>query len=219
MDAARGNGDELHGRDQESAVRVDGDEHLRGGSRIARDGVRLARGWAPVHRPGRRAAHFEYREHHVDSGEVAAIPPPPNGSMLLAMAVNSSFRSFVLDQLSRITTGVRARSMFGGVGIYARDVFFALIDGDTLYLKVDDTNRGDFEARGLGRFRPFGEGGETMQYYALDESLIEDLDELRRWSEKAIAVAVSKKAAKRKPASKRGPTAKKPLTTRPKKRR
>jgi DNA transformation protein and related proteins len=87
------------------------------------------------------------------------------------MAVNDSFRSFVLDQLSRVTTGVRSRSMFGGVGIYARDVFFALIDGDTLYLKVDDTNCGDFGARGLAPFRPFGDDGEVMQYYALDESI------------------------------------------------
>jgi DNA transformation protein len=120
------------------------------------------------------------------------------------MAVNSSFRSFVLDQLSRVVSGVRSRSMFGGVGIYGRDVFFALIAGDTLYLKVDDTNRADFEARGLGPFRPFGEDGEVMQYYALDESILEDLDELRRWCEKAIAVAASKKATG---------------TTRPKKRR
>jgi len=137
----------------------------------------------------------------------------------LLMAVTSSFRSFVLDQLSRVVRGVRSRSMFGGVGIYAGDVFFALIDGDTLYLKVGDTNRGDFEARGLGPFRPFGEGGEVMQYYALDESIFEDLDELRRWCEKAIAVAVSKKAGKRKAAAKRGKaSAKKAGTTRAKKR-
>ena len=97
--------------------------------------------------------------------------------------------------------------MFGGVGIYARDVFFALIDtdGDTLYLKTDDTNRADFEARGLGPFRPFGEGGETMQYYALDESLLEDLDALRQWTDKAIAVALSKKTAKRKAVAKSRP--------------
>jgi DNA transformation protein len=119
------------------------------------------------------------------------------------MAVNNSFRSFVLDQLSRVVTDVRSRSMFGGVGIYSGDVFFALIDGETLYLKVDDTNRGDFEARGLGPFRPFGETGEVMQYYAVDESILEELEELRRWCDKAIAVAVSKKAAKRKPAAKR----------------
>ncbi|HEY4304707.1 MAG TPA: TfoX/Sxy family protein [Gemmatimonadaceae bacterium] len=124
------------------------------------------------------------------------------------MAVSSSFRSYVLDQFSRVMTGVRSRSMFGGVGVYGRDVFFALIAGDTVYLKVDDTNRGDFEARGLGPFRPFGDGGEVMQYYALDESILEDLDELRQWCDKAIAVALSKKRAKPKPAKKGKPAKK-----------
>jgi DNA transformation protein and related proteins len=87
--------------------------------------------------------------------------------------------------------------MFGGVGLYSGDTFFALIAGDTLYLKVDDSNRSDFEARGLGPFRPYGEDGEVMQYYALDESTLEDLDELREWTGKAIAVAKAKKAARR----------------------
>ena len=87
--------------------------------------------------------------------------------------------------------------MFGGVGLYSGDTFFALIAGDTLYLKVDDSNRPDFEARGLGPFRPYGEDGEVMQYYALDEGTLEDLDELRAWAGKAIAVAKAKKAARR----------------------
>ena len=38
--------------------------------------------------------------------------------------------------------------MFGGVGIYDRDVFFALIADDTLYFKVDDSTRPEFVARG-----------------------------------------------------------------------
>lgn len=88
--------------------------------------------------------------------------------------------------------------MFGGVGIYSHDVFFALIDGDAVYLKVDDSNRADFEERGFGPFRPFGDDGEVMQYYSVDESILEDLEELRQWSAKSIAVAQSKKAAKRK---------------------
>src|SRR5207244_11874755 len=54
-------------------------------------------------------------------------------------------------------------------------------------LKVDDSNRGDFEARGMGPFRPYGENGETMQYYQVAEDLVEDPDALRPWAEKAIA--------------------------------
>lgn len=105
------------------------------------------------------------------------------------MAVSSSYREFVLDALGRVATGVRARNMFGGVGLYAGEFFFALIDNDTLYLKVDDGNRADFERRGMGPFRPFGEGGEVMQYYELPAELLEEPDELHRWVERAVAVA------------------------------
>ncbi len=112
------------------------------------------------------------------------------------MAVSESFRTFVIDQLGRVTTRVRVKSMFGGVGVYAGDHFFALIDDDVLYLKVDDTNRPDFVAKGMKPFAPFGEGGEVMQYYRLPEDLLDDTDELKPWVERAIDVAVRKKAKK-----------------------
>lgn len=105
------------------------------------------------------------------------------------MSVSPSFRAFALEQLGRNIQRIRARSMFGGVGIYAGELFFALIADDTLYFKVDDTTRGDFEARGLGPFRPYGEDGETMRYYRVAEDLLEDPEELRVWAERAIDVA------------------------------
>jgi DNA transformation protein and related proteins len=105
------------------------------------------------------------------------------------MAVSSSFRLLVLDQLKRAIPGIRARSMFGGVGIYSGQFFFALIADDTLYFKVDASTRRDFEARGMGPFRPFGDDGGTMKYYQLPEDLLEDPDALRLWAEKAVAVA------------------------------
>ena len=40
--------------------------------------------------------------------------------------------------------------MFGGVGLYHRGVFFGIIAGDTLYLKVDDTSRREYESAGMG---------------------------------------------------------------------
>ncbi len=111
------------------------------------------------------------------------------------MAVSDSYRVFVLEQLGRVIPRLHARDMFGGVGIYADDLFFALLADDTTYLKVDDTNRPDFEARALGPFRPFGESGEVMQYYQLSEDILEDPDELRTWVHKAIAVARARRAA------------------------
>ena len=82
--------------------------------------------------------------------------------------------------------------MFGGVGIYAGDLFFALVADDALYLKGDDANRPDFEARGMSPFRPFGEDGEVMQYYQVPADLLDDPDALRPWAEKSIAVAAKK---------------------------
>ena len=105
------------------------------------------------------------------------------------MAVSGTFRTFVLEQLGRTVQGIRGRAMFGGVGIYAGDLFFALIDDDTLYFKADDTNRAEFEARQMGPFQPYGEGGETMQYYQVPEDLLEDPELLGDWAERAIGVA------------------------------
>jgi DNA transformation protein len=113
------------------------------------------------------------------------------------MAVSPEFRAFVVDLFARILPHVRARSMFGGVGIYASDLFFAIIDDDTVRLKVDDSNRAMFEARGMGPFRPFGPDGETMQYYELPGEILEDSDALHEWASAAIEVARAKRSAKR----------------------
>ena len=87
--------------------------------------------------------------------------------------------------------------MFGGVGIYADQLFFALIADDTLYFKVDDSNRPDFERLGMRPFQPYGEAGEVTQYYEVPADLLEDLEALRPWAEKAIAVAARKVKGKR----------------------
>ena len=107
------------------------------------------------------------------------------------MPVSPSFQTFVVDQLSRVVPQVRGRRMFGGVGIYSGEAFFALIADDTLYFKVDDSNRPDFEARQMGPFQPYGPEGEVMQYYQVPDELLEDVEALRPWAEKALAVAAS----------------------------
>ena len=114
----------------------------------------------------------------------------------MPMNVSPSYREFVIEQLSRVATGIRSRAMFGGVGIYGEELFFALIADDTIYFKVDDTNRPDFEARGMGPFRPMGPNGEVMQYYALPEDLLEDPDALQPWVEGALAAARRKRSGR-----------------------
>ena len=116
------------------------------------------------------------------------------------MAVSKDYLAYVVEQLERVTR-VTTRRMFGGVGIYADALFFALIDDDTLYFKVDDTNRPDFEAVGMGPFRPF-EDAQTMQYYEVPADVLEDRAALGEWVGKAVAVARSRAAAKARAKSK-----------------
>ena len=59
------------------------------------------------------------------------------------MPVSPAHKAFVQDLLSEFGP-VSIRDMFSGAGIYAEGVMFAILIGDTLYLKAD----ADF-ARGL----------------------------------------------------------------------
>ena len=109
------------------------------------------------------------------------------------MPVTDGFRDFALEQLARVAPAIRSRRMFGGVGVYSADRFFALMDDDALYLKADARSRPDFEAAGMPPFRPFGEEGETMSYYAVPADLLEDADALEPWVERALAAAGRKR--------------------------
>lgn len=111
------------------------------------------------------------------------------------MAVSNSCREFVLEQLGRVTP-VTGKSMFGGVGIYAQGLFFALIAGDRLYYKVDDTTRSDFERLGMEPFRPYGEDS-AMGYYELPPDVVEDVSQLETCMRKALGVAANAKSGKR----------------------
>ena len=111
--------------------------------------------------------------------------------------MSDSYREFVLEQLRRVTP-VTARSMFGGVGIYARGLFFALIAEDRLYFKVNDRTRPDFVAMGMEPFRPFGEDS-AMGYYEVPEDVIEDVLQLELWAAKALQVATDSKKSESEP--------------------
>jgi len=104
------------------------------------------------------------------------------------LAVSSSFRSFVLDQIDELGDVV-PRSMFGGVGLYCRGAFFGIMAGDRLYLKVDDSNLGDYERAGARPFKPYPDRAGTMQYYAVPLEVLESAPELVAWARKAVNVA------------------------------
>jgi DNA transformation protein len=117
------------------------------------------------------------------------------------MAVSSSFLDFVIEQLAGLGR-IRSKRMFGGVGLYCDELFFGLLDDDALYLKVDDSNRGDFTGRGMKAFHPFRDKPEySMSYYQVPAETIEDAEDLVRWARKSVRVAAvaPAKSSRRKP--------------------
>ena len=85
---------------------------------------------------------------------------------------------------------VEARSMFGGYGIFLDGVMFGLIADEELYLKVDDHNRPDFEARNLGPFVYEGKHRPmTMSYNLAPPEAMDDSEALSDWGRSAYAAA------------------------------
>ena len=109
------------------------------------------------------------------------------------MPVSDSFVEFVIEQLAPVAP-ITSKRMFGGVGLYAGDLFFALLAGDVLYMKTDELTRGALIAAGARPFDPTpGRGGKT-QYYGVPASILEDTDELIAWAKQSIAIARGQRA-------------------------
>jgi DNA transformation protein and related proteins len=109
-------------------------------------------------------------------------------SAMSPMAVTGSFKDYVLAQFETFGD-VTARAMFGGIGLYKRDLFFGIAAGDFLYLKVDQENRPAFEQAGMPPFKPFEDRSGTMQYYRVPVEVLESAAELERWAKASVAVA------------------------------
>ena len=108
------------------------------------------------------------------------------------MAVRDSYRDWLLEQLGWVRP-VRARRMFGGLGLYADEVFFGVVDNDTVFFRTGDSNRTDYESRGMEPFQPMGPGTKPMAYHEVPADVLEDVGPLGDWMAKAVREAESAK--------------------------
>jgi DNA transformation protein len=114
------------------------------------------------------------------------------------MGFTPEYRAEIEKKLAKVLP-VQTKAMFGGVGIYAEGLFFALIAEDRFYLKVDDTNRPDFEKAGMAPFHPDGLP-KPMHYWELPPGVIDRPKDLKKWIDKALLVAKSAARQKHQPA-------------------
>ena len=105
---------------------------------------------------------------------------------------------------------VTMKRMFGGAGLYADGLMFALVFDGAIFLKVDDASIPAFEREGSGPFtytraKSKGRVGRaSLSYWRLPERLYDDPDELAVWAARALAIARRKTLAQR-PHAKRAP--------------
>lgn len=89
---------------------------------------------------------------------------------------------------------VRARRMFGGWGLYHRDLMFGLVADDSLYLKTDGESVHWFRERGLTPFEYMKKGKPTkLSYYAAPEEVFDDPDEAVLWATRAFEAALRRR--------------------------
>lgn len=106
------------------------------------------------------------------------------------MSADRQFIAHVVDLLAPLGP-VTARRFFGGTGLVLDGGQFAMVMGETLYLKTDGQNRPRFVAAGS---RPFSyrtrKGEVTVEaYFALPGEVLDDEDELLSWARDAVAAA------------------------------
>lgn len=119
------------------------------------------------------------------------------------MSVSEDFLEHVRDLLAGFGP-IRGKRMFGGVGFYADDLFFAIADDDTLYLKVDDETETAFVEAGADPFTYLAHGEtKIMRYRRLPDSALDDPDEAVVWARLGLDAA-RRAAARKRPRKPRG---------------
>jgi DNA transformation protein and related proteins len=143
---------------------------------------------------------------------IRRMSPPPTKS-----PAKDEFARFCCELLAAshpALAGCISRRMFGGWGISADGLTFAIIAFDQLYLKADEQTRARFVAAGCAPFE-YEARGKTMQlrYYVAPPDAMESAAFMREWAGMAFEAAL--RAANSKPAKKSAPKVAKAAPSRP----
>ena len=98
---------------------------------------------------------------------------------------------------------VTHRKMFGGAGFYCDGIFFAVLDDDRLYFKVNDSNIETYEQAGMGPWMLEMNGIQQMPYFEVPPKAWKNADLMCELIDGAVEVAKSKAKSKSKPRKKK----------------
>jgi DNA transformation protein and related proteins len=111
---------------------------------------------------------------------------------------------------------ITVKRMFGGAGIYAEGLCFAIELKGEVFLKTDALSQPSFSSVGSAPFIYAAKGqSRPTSYWSLPASAHEDGDELRRWATAGLEAARRAADAKAKPKVAGKRTKGRPKTKRP----
>ncbi len=94
---------------------------------------------------------------------------------------------------------IRARTMFGGFGVFADKTMFALVVGETLYLRTGKENKALFEQFSLEPYRYAKRGFPVVtKYFQVDESWWLEPETLLEYGRVALSIARKEQEKKEK---------------------
>jgi len=102
------------------------------------------------------------------------------------MLKDDSLKDFILDQLNGLSE-VMASSMFSSWGLYSDNVFFGIINNGHLYFKTNEVTSQKYKDQGMKAFQPSAKQ-KLKNYFEVPGDIIENSDELLRWTKEAISV-------------------------------
>ena len=117
------------------------------------------------------------------------------------MARQNEFVNYLLELLQAFGN-VSTKALFGGHGIYRDGLIFGVVFDDTFYLKADEINRGQFDARGLVPFVYESNSKEkqvSLGYFQCPEDALESAVLMAEWAGSGYGAAL--RAAARKQAT------------------
>ncbi|QLQ12038.1 MAG: TfoX/Sxy family protein [Brevundimonas sp.] len=114
------------------------------------------------------------------------------------MALDRAFEDWARDHLSGLGA-FEIKRMFGGAGVMADGVMFAILDDDTIWLKADEAMSADMEAEGSRRFSMGTKAGKamTLPCWSLPEAAMDDPEEAVAWARRALDFARQKPIRKK----------------------
>jgi DNA transformation protein len=112
------------------------------------------------------------------------------------VAGRDEFLAHVLGLLEPLGR-VHARGMFGGHGLYCDGVFFGIVLDNTLYLKTDDQNRGEFERAGSEIFSYSRKDQRAkLNFYRAPEDALDAPQLMLPWAKSAVGAALRARSGK-----------------------